>query len=215
MDAIFLLLVVAIWMGFNYLRDLRDERDAQNRRKQKIEMRRQILSVAPNAPGSYESLGDAMRDASFYSEAVACYEEAIDLAAKQAGPSGSGWIAGAGLETKLKLARLEMAEQIAPSFGQTLRGRQQICRQCGFLNLPQARSCNTCDAPLPVDSMFDTLKNDDMRRAITRETVQAVAMLSIILLALFIASWMPMLLRLSLAIAAVIVIPIRLLKLII
>lgn len=212
MIAAFLLLGVAFWMAWSYSQEFRQARTEQLRQKQKIQMRRQILSVAPDSPGSYEALGDAMRDANFYAEAAACYEEAIDLVAKQTGPGGAGWVAGAGLETKLKLARLEMAEKIAPSYGHTMRTRQQICRSCGYLNLPQAVNCSTCDGPLPVDSMLDTLRNNDMRRDISIEAAQAVAMLFIILLAVYIASWMPLFLRGTLAICAVIVIPFRLLK---
>ena len=212
MLAVILLLGVGLWMGWAYSAEWREEREAQKRNIQKVRMRQQILSRAPHSPGSYEALGDAMRDAFYYQEAVACYEEAIDLAKQQGGPGGGGWVAGAGLETKLKLARFEMQEKIAPSYGQTMRTRQQICRSCGYLNLPEAVHCSTCDAPLPVNTMLDTLRNDSMRRSIAQETAQACAMLAIILLAVYIASWMPLLMRGTLAISAVIVIPIRLLK---
>ena len=215
MIAVSLLLCVIFWMAWSWSRDWLEARHEQKRRELKIQMRQQILAASPNSPGSYEALGDAMRDANFYADAAACYEEAIDMASKQGGPGGAGWIAGAGLETKLKLARLERAEQAAPSYGHTMKTRQQLCRQCGYLNLPQAVSCSTCSAPLPVDSMFDTLRNDDMRGAIVRETTQMVAMLSIVLVAVWIVSSMPLLLRLTITISAVIVIPIRLLKLII
>ena len=212
MIAVFLLVVGVSWMLWDAFTEWREAQNAKARSRQKVRMRQQILAVAPNAPGSYEALGDAMRDADYYAEAVACYEEAIDLAAKQGGPGGGGWVAGAGLETKLKLARMEVQEKIAPSYGQTMRTRQQICRSCGYLNLPEAVYCSTCDGPLPVNTMLDTLKNDSMRRSIAQETAQAAAVLSIILLAVYIASWMPLLMRVALAAAAIIVIPIRLLK---
>lgn len=87
-----------------------------------------------------------------------------------------------------------------------------MCRVCASLGLPEDRDCRNCGAPLPVDGFFDTLRHDGIRQSLVREMVQAGIMLLVIGIALLIASWMPIEIRGAIAIAALIVIPLRLLK---
>jgi hypothetical protein len=213
MGEIFLLLLVAAWLLWRSVSDYTTAHSEQKRRDHKVALRRQHLNHAAESPSAYEALGDAMRHAGHLEEAIACYEEAKELAARlPSAAQGAGEVPGAGLDKKLHLTRFELREQVAPSYGNTMRTRQQICRQCGALSLPQETECTTCGCPLPVDSMFDTLRNSRMRNAIAWEAAECIAAIAIVFLALLIASWMDPLMRICLAVAAIFVIPFRLLK---
>jgi hypothetical protein len=69
--------------------------------------------------------------------------------------------------------------------------RQQVCRRCGQLNGPQDRACANCGEQMPVDHFLDTLRRDDVRRDLLRETADFLAKLAVIGIALYVASWMP------------------------
>ena len=211
---ILLILFVIGWMVWDWIRDTQAAHREAARRVQKVALRRRYLSTAPDSPAAYEQLGDAMREADDPTEAIACYEEAIQLAqASPNGPAGSGWIAGAGLENKLRLARLELAEAVSPAqYGQTMETRQQVCRTCGHLGMPDDTVCRICNAPLPVASMLDTLRNKAMRQGIIGETAMFCLMFGIIILAVCITNSLPVMLRGAIFIVALLVIPLRLLK---
>jgi hypothetical protein len=215
MGVIILLVIIGIYVGVDMFRDYLAEKRERDRRAHKAALRRQFLSRSPDSPAAFELLGDALREADDPQEAMRCYEKALELAANSppGSATGAGLFAGSGVETKLRLARLEFAETVDPaSLGHTMRTRQQICRTCGFLGQAGERDCGQCGAPLPVDTMADAWNHDVMRKSIVSESIQAGIMILIVVVCLFVASWMSIEARGCIGIAAIIVIPIRLLK---
>ena len=210
-----LLLGVGLWIAWPLLIERRDRRRDADRFSETIRTPQALLARIPVLPAAHEALGDALRAAGRLAEAVACYETALELEAQAAArgqPFGAGLTTGAGLENKLRLARQEAAGGGQPGYGQTLATRQQVCRQCGSLNGPRDRACATCGALLPVDHFFDALRGDRMRRDIFREVADALAKLLVVLLALYIASWMSLEVKGVLLIATVAVLAHRFLR---
>ncbi len=209
-----LLAAVAYWLVRDYVQDSiagRQEKDYLARRTEK---RRASLLHNPGFPAAHEGLGDALRAEGDLTGALAAYEEALSLTRYVAAGAGDGvYVSAAGLENKLRSTKSEMAQKEDPAkFGMTVKTRQQICRVCASLSLPDARDCENCGQPLPVDSVFDTLRHDGIRQSLAHEAIQSGVMLLVIGIALLIASWMPLEVRGAIAITALIVIPWRLLK---
>ena len=194
MLAIILLLGVALWIAWPYLADRRTDRREDARLMEKVEMRRSALARAPESASAQEALGDALRDAGRLDEAIACYQKAqeMETRAGQAGDTIAAALGGTGLENKLRVSRLEAAEQAQTVYGNTLATRQQVCRRCGALNEPSERACTTCGDLLPVDSVLDTVRGDAMRGQIVRESIELVTMVFVVLVALLITSILPL-----------------------
>ena len=208
---VFLLLVV-VWIACGYVSEHIQQTGETRRRSVKAAVRRRMLSVNPDSPTAMEALGDSLRESDQIAEAVECYEKALALASDAPGGSAARHF-GPGIHNKLRLARFEMETSADPGrFGHTMRTRQQVCRTCGILGNPQDRDCRECSAPLPVDSILHTWGHAVMRRAIIAESGMALLKIAIIVLAVGIASALPLLLRVSVGSSALIVIPMRLLK---
>ena len=213
MISLLLLLLVGGWLGYVVARDYLYEAPARKQRRDKILARQEGVKASPQSPAAYEQLADALRDADYLEDAIACYEKAMEMERRTLQPQGGGWLGGAGVEQKLRLTRLEYAEKVHPEqHGRTLRTRQNICHQCGNLNMPDARNCVNCGLPLPVNTMFDTLRRPDMRSSILWEGAQLFIGLTLVGIALYIASWMEVLLRLTILFATVVVLAWRFLK---
>lgn len=214
MLSLFLLAAVIFWMARDYLQDSIAEKQEKIQLARRTELHRAMLARSPGSPAAHEKLGDALRTEGDLSAAADAYTEALSLTKYL--PSGTmdgGWLSGAGLENKLRLTRSEIAQRKDPEkFGLTTKTRQQICRACAFLGQPEDRDCRNCGAPLPVNGFLDTLRHDGIRHSLIGEAIQAGVLLLVIGIALIIASWMPVEIRGALAIAALIVIPMRLLK---
>lgn len=217
--SILLFLIFIGWFTWSLLGDRRERRQMQRRIAQKVALRRRLTEARPDSPAAYESLGDAFRESELPFEAITCYERARALEAErpvEIGSGGTGWIAGAGLETKLRLARLEAAAQAtgtgALAHGQTMGTRQQICRRCGALCPAHDRQCENCGGALLVDTMADAWKENRIRRPILREAVNTFAMLFLMLLALSVASALPLDVKGALGISATIVLAWRFLR---
>jgi len=212
MFPIFLLLLAAAWLGWDYLQDRLAAHRDQERRAEGLRLRRQHLTHAPDSPAAHERLGDALREYGDLPEAIAAYEKAITLMAST-GAEGAGWVAGGSLENKIRLTRLELAQEESPEqYGLTLATREQTCRTCGTLAGPKDRRCPSCDTPLPADGFLETLRRPEFRHSILGEALHAGLLFSIVLIALVLASWMPIEVRGAIAISALIVLPIKLLK---
>ena len=109
MFALILLVLLAVWIFADYGREARARRMDDERRAKKATLRRVLLAREPESPASFERLGDALREADDPSEAIACYEEALELRRSIPGDTASF-----GLENKLRLARLEQNERDHP-----------------------------------------------------------------------------------------------------
>jgi hypothetical protein len=150
--------------------------------------RRYAVDLAADDPGAHERLGDALREAGYPDAALDAYETSLRLAqTAPQGLTGAGWIAGSGIETKLRVTRLELAQDRDPArFGQTLATRDIVCSRCGNLSAAGARDCPHCSAPLPIDHAFDAIRHDGIRRALIGETGRFT--LKLVLLAIALAS---------------------------
>jgi ribosomal protein L40E len=214
MISLLLLALVVYWLVRDYLQDSIAGKQEKDQLARRTNLRRAMLARNPGSPAAHETLGDALRAEGDLPAALAAYEEALSLAKYiPAGAVDGGWLSGAGLENKLRLTRSEMAQRQDPEkFGMTMKTRQQVCRVCAALGQPEDRDCRNCGSPLPVDGFFDTLRHEGIRHSLVGEAIQAGVLLTVICIALLIASWMPIEIRGVIAIAALIVIPMRLLK---
>jgi len=208
-----LLVLIGGWISWIVAQDYGGDREGRARRRHKILEWREAVAQNPTSAAAYEQLGDAFREAEYFPDAIVCYEKAIELESRGGLNDGAGWIGGAGVEQKLRLARLELSEKERPEeHGRTLRTRQQVCLSCGALAMPGDRNCTTCGAPLAVNTMFDTIRHADIRRALVQESTHFVLGMAIVGVALFVASGMPALLRCTIAFSTAIVLAWRLLK---
>lgn len=202
------LLVGALsWALWSALAGRAAARQETQRLDDKIEQRRQLLVLHPDAASVHESLGDALREAGMDADAAAFYQSALDTEACLPGGASGGM----GLEYKLRRARADAALNDAPACGQ-LATRQQVCRRCGALNEASERNCVSCREPLPVDNFLDTLTNPEIRGVIFREAAHTLVLITVVLIALAIASWMPLEIKGCLFLAATIVLAWRFLK---
>lgn len=214
MLSIILLAAVVYWLVRDYVQDTIAGNQEKDYLARRTETRRESLQRNPGSPAAHETLGDALRAEGDLSGALAAYEEALSLTKYVAASAGDGiYLSAAGLGNKLRSTKSEMAQREDPAkFGMTMKTRQQVCRSCASLSLPDARDCENCGQPLPVDSVFDTLRHDGIRQSLVGEAIHSGVLLLVIGIALLIASWMPIEVRGAIAIAALIVIPWRLLK---
>ncbi len=189
---IFLLLLVAGYIAYRFVADRADDARQASRDTQRIAQRRAALVRDSNAPSSHEAFGDALREASRYREALVAYETAERLMAGGEA-TGVGILGGGGIENKIRLTRLDLteeAERPASYLAQVAR-RESVCRQCGALNTADATHCVQCGLDLPTNTFLETWHRDEIRRPILREIREGVMIIAVVLLALYLSSWMP------------------------
>jgi hypothetical protein len=180
---------------------------------QKLALRRYHIGLAPESPTSFEHLGDAMREAGHLEEAIASYQISKEMAEKQGGNAGAGYFAGAGIDNKIRLTRIELqAERTPEQVEATLRTRPPVCSKCGHVGFPGDKDCQSCHAPLPTDSFFDTMKHKTIRAEILKETATMLSGWFIIAAALWLISGLPDIIRITVVVVSCFVIPLRLLK---
>lgn len=127
-------------------------------------------------------------------------------------PASPDGAMGFGIRNKIRLVQLEMEQDADPArFGQTMLTRQQVCRQCGHLNPYGLRDCESCNAPLPTDTMMDAWRHEVIRAEAIRQAKNLVIGLTIITVSIWFVGWLPSLAKISVTVSAIIVIPLRLL----
>lgn len=191
--SVFLLFLVAGFILYRFVSDKANDARQTARDTQKIALRRAALVREPHSPASYESLGDALREASRYVEARTAYETARGMMEEHEA-TGAGHLGGGGLDNKIRLVSLDITEeQERPaSYQAQVVLRETVCRQCGCLNAPNATHCVQCEKGLLSNSFIDAWHRDDIRYPILREVREGAIMLVVVLFALYLASWMPM-----------------------
>ncbi len=155
-----------------------DARHDADRLDEKIEAHWRLLARTPDSPAAHEAPGDVLRAAGRADEAVAWYQAALDLETKAAAggqPFGAGLAAG-GRGWRTSCAWRGTTPRAAGSSPTARRWRRgSRCAGAAGAERPLDRACGSCGALLPVDSLFDTLRGDRMRRDIFRETANTLA----------------------------------------
>jgi hypothetical protein len=208
--SVFLLLLVAGYIAYRFLSDRADDARQTARDTQKIAQWRAALVRTPNSPASYESLGDALREAGRYVEARNAYQTAQGMMGEHEA-TGAGHLGGGGLDNKIRLVSLDISEeQERPSsYVAQVNRREMVCRPCGCINASNASHCMQCGAGLLTDSMFDAWKRDDIRYPILREVREGAVIFAVVLLAVYLASWMPIEVKGVLLLSTVIVLVVK------
>jgi ribosomal protein L40E len=204
-SGIFLALVL-IWWAVEWFQGRREEQQETARRARVLALRQQYVGLRPDDPVAQEKLGDALREAGFPEEAIAAYSTAERLHA--------GKPTGANLASKIRLTRLAASEKARPELSrQTLQTRESVCRRCGTLNLPTVEVCAHCGAALLVSGFWETTtRGGKMRGELLREVWPLLGKAALVMLSVACASFLPWEVRGAVLIAAVIVVPIVMLK---
>lgn len=181
-----------MFLVYRFLSGWADDGRVGVRIAQKIAHRRTVVIRTPESPSAHESLGDALREGNQYGEARQAYERARNLMESHEA-TGVGHLGGGGLDNKIRLVLLDITEETernAPYQEQLVR-RETICRQCGCLNPPDATHCIQCEKGLLTNTFFEAWRRDDIRHPILREVREGAAVLAVVFLAVYLASWMP------------------------
>ena len=167
-----------LWLGAGYLRHRTAARQHAAWLSARNLLRRQVLSRDTQSTSAQERLGDLLCEMGDLTEAISCYERALELIPQTPLLSSrAGRIPGVGLRIKLRMARLELASP-APTERMRRARREPLCRVCGALGWsPEDRICPICGEPLLMDRFFDTMRQERMRRAILRESAESAVMI--------------------------------------
>ncbi len=208
--SVFILLLIAAFITLRFLSDRADRTPQWVRDAEKIEQRRAALARHPDSPASYESLGDALRAGNLYEEAHTAYETARGMMERHE-PLGGGHIGGGGLDNKLRLVALDLAEEKERrgAYSARVNRRETVCRRCGCVNPPDATHCVRCEGGLLADTVRDAWRRDDIRYPILREVREGAVIVAVVLFALYLASWMPLEIRGVLLLATIIVLTVK------
>jgi ribosomal protein L40E len=208
--SVFILLLVVAFIAMRFLSDRADRTPQWVRDAEKIEQRRAALVRAPDSPASHEFLGDALRAGGRYEEARTAYETARRLMEEHE-PRGAGHIGGGGLDNKLRLVTLDIAEEEErrASYRDRVNRREMVCRRCGYVNAPDASHCDRCEGGLLTNTVADAWRRDDIRHPLLREVREGAAILFVVLLAVYLASWMPIEIKGVLLLSTVIVLVVK------
>lgn len=195
-----------VWWGIEQLQHRQEERREKERQTQILALRQRYVGLRPDDPTAQELLGDALRQAGFPQEALAalCVAERLH----------DGASAGAHLASKIRLTRLELTERSRPEqLQQTLQTRETICRRCGTLNLPGHEACTHCGAALLVNGFWETAtRGGKMRADLLREVWPLSVKGLVVIVAIACANFLPDEIRFATLIAAIIVVPIVVLR---
>lgn len=193
---------IVLWAVIKDRVDTVRERDAEHRRRQTlVTLRRQYIDASDDVPDGWDRLGDALRAADQPDDAIDAWLKAEETA------KARGMFVSTDTARKIRLAQLDIAQRERPgSFGMTLHTRDQICRTCSRLNPAQASVCGECGAALQASSIAATTQGAHRAEIIT-EMIPRLWIWGVLLLAIGLATFLPMEVRGVLGIATIAVIP--------
>lgn len=193
---------IVLWAVIKDRVDTIRERDAEQRRRQTlVTLRRQYIEAADDVPDAWDRLGDALRAADQPDDAIDAWIKAEETA------KARGMFVSTDTGRKIRLAQLDIAQRERPgSFGMTVHTRDQICRTCSRLNPAQAAACGECGAALQASSIVATTQGAHRAELIT-EMLPRLWIWGVLLLAIGLATFLPMEVRGVLGIATIAVIP--------
>jgi hypothetical protein len=197
-----ILFSIVIWAVAKDRIDTVRERDAEQKRRLTIvSLRRQYIEASDDIPDAWDRFGDALRAADQPDDAVKAWEKAEETA------KARGMFVSTDTGRKIRLAQLDIAQRERPgAFGLTLHTREQICRTCSRLNPAQAAVCTECGAALQASSIVATTTGAHRAEIIT-EMVPRLWIWGVLLLAIGLATFLPLEVRGVLGIATIAVVP--------
>jgi hypothetical protein len=193
---------IVLWAVIKDRVDTVRERDAEHLRRQTlVTLRRQYIDASDDVPDAWDRLGDALRAAEQPDDAIDAWLKAEETA------KARGMFVSTDTGRKIRLAQLDIAQRERPgSFGMTVHTRDQICRTCSRLNPAQAAACGECGAALQASSIVATTQGTHRAEIIT-EMIPRLWIWGVLLLAIGLATFLPMEVRGVLGIATIAVIP--------
>jgi hypothetical protein len=197
-----ILFCIVIWAIAKDRIDTVRERDAeQQRRLTLVALRKQYIEASDDVPDAWDRFGDALRAAEQPDDAIEAWIKAEETA------KARGMFVSTDTSRKIRLAQLDIAQRERPgAFGMTVHTREQICRTCGRLNPANATSCTTCDAALMASTMAATTQGTH-RSALISEMLPRLWIWGVLLLAIGLATFLPLEVRGVLGTAALAVLP--------
>ncbi len=175
------LLVWVAWLAHDVWETSAEPRREKQRLAEIVALRQHYVGRGADDASGYELLGDALRVAGHTQEAQDAFEKALAL--------GSG---SSGLDVKLRLTRLELAQSANPSgFGLTLTTREIVCPRCGRLSPSKATECVHCNASLPLDTLRDVWNHGPLRALVLSDARAAMLQALVICIAIGCALAMP------------------------
>ena len=142
-----------------------ERRRDEQRLAEIVDFRRRYVGLTVDDPVAHESLGDALRGAGHARAALEAFLEAERLAIlAHRGAPDAGPLDGFGLQSKIRLTRLEIAQSERPGdFGLTMATRDVVCPRCKNLAPPKILDCPTCGHPMPTDTMAEAWNHTSFR----------------------------------------------------
>lgn len=197
-----ILFSIVLWAVIKDRVDTVKERDAERKRRETlVSLRRQYIEAADDVPDAWDRFGDALRAADQPEDAIVAWNKAEETA------SARGMFVSTDTGRKIRLAQLDIAQRDRPgAFGMTLHTREQICKSCSRLNPAQAASCTECGAALRASSIVAATEGAHRTELIT-EIVPRLWIWGVLLLAIGLATFLPLEVRGVLGIATIAVIP--------
>ncbi len=197
-----ILFSIVLWAVIKDRVDTVKERDAERKRRETlVSLRRQYIEAADDVPDAWDRFGDALRAADQPEDAIVAWNKAEETAAAR------GMFVSTDTGRKIRLAQLDIAQRDRPgAFGMTLHTREQICKSCSRLNPAQAASCTECGAALRASSIVAATEGAHRTELIT-EIVPRLWIWGVLLLAIGLATFLPLEVRGVLGIATIAVIP--------
>jgi len=193
---------IVLWAVMKDRVDTVREREAEvKRRMTLVTLRRQYIEASSDVPDAWDRLGDALRAADQPDDAIDAWLKAEETA------KANGMFVSTDTGRKIRLAQLDIAQRERPgAFGMTIHTRDQICRTCSRINPAQARVCGECSAALHASTIVAATKGAHQTEILT-ELIPKLWIWGVLLLAIGLATFLPMEVRGVLGIATLAVIP--------
>jgi ribosomal protein L40E len=197
-----ILFSIVLWAVAKDRIDTVRERDAETKRRLTVvSLRRQYIEASDDVPDAWDRFGDALRAADQPDEAIKAWEKAEETAKSR------GMFVSTDTGRKIRLAQLDMAQRDRPgAFGMTIHTRDQICGTCSRLSPAQATVCGECGAALRASS-FSATTQGAHRTEIISEMIPRLWIWGVLLIAICLATFLPLEVRAVLGIATIAVVP--------
>ena len=183
------------------LDSMRENLSERQRRDAIVTLQRQHVGVNEDACEAWDRLGDALRAAGHPADAIVAWNTADEKAAN------GGVRVSTDTDRKRRLANLDIISIERPgSLRQTLHSREQVCRRCGSLNPPALHACAACKASLPA-SRWSRVGTGQHREELLAELLPKACGVAVLIVAIMLATYLPVEVRGVLAISCLLVLP--------